>query len=103
MGVIGMRLPEGKGEVVGTLVVDDSDEILAMTSSGVLIRTQVDQISSQGRSATGVKVMSPDDHDQVASVALVTMTDDEDDEELGDEEPGDEEPGDEAEAVEEQD
>jgi DNA gyrase subunit A len=73
MGVIGIRVTEEKGEVVGTLMVDDDDEILAMTASGVLIRTRVDTISEQGRSASGVKVMSPDDDDTVASIALVTI------------------------------
>jgi DNA gyrase subunit A len=75
MGVMGIRISEEKGSVVGTLVVDDDDEILAMTSAGVLIRTRADTISQQGRSASGVKVMSPDDDDAVASIALVHIDD----------------------------
>ena len=71
MGVVGIRISDDKGDVVGTLVVDDDDEILAMTSAGVLIRTRADTISQQGRSASGVKVMSPDADDAVASIALV--------------------------------
>ncbi|MEZ5168093.1 MAG: DNA gyrase subunit A [Acidimicrobiales bacterium] len=72
MGVVGIKLTEAKGEVVGTLIVDPDDEILAMTAAGVLIRTRVEDISTQGRSASGVKVMSPDTDDVVASIALVT-------------------------------
>ena len=79
-GVIGIKVTEEKGEVVGTLVVDDDDEILAATTSGVLLRTRVSDISVQGRSASGVKVMSPDDDDVVASVALVSVSDELDDE-----------------------
>jgi DNA gyrase subunit A len=78
MGVVGIRISPEKGSVVGTLMVDDTDEILAMTSAGVLIRTAVDSISRQGRTASGVKVMSPDDDDEVASIALVTVQETED-------------------------
>ncbi|MEM7139455.1 MAG: DNA gyrase subunit A [Actinomycetota bacterium] len=76
MGVVGIKIVEAKGHVVGTLMVDDDDEILAMTSAGVLIRTRVEDISMQGRSASGVKVMSPDDGDEVASIALMTIDED---------------------------
>ena len=84
MGVRGINVTEDKGDVVGTLMVVDDDEILAMTRAGVLIRTRVDSISVQGRSASGVKVMSPDDDDEVASIALVTVADEEEDDDDGD-------------------
>ena len=71
MGVVGIKITDDKGPVVGTLMVDDDDEILAMTSAGVLIRTRVEDISVQGRAAGGVKVMSPDTVDEVASIALM--------------------------------
>ena len=75
-GVIGIKVTEDKGEVVGTLVVGDDDEILAVTQSGVMIRTRAADISVQGRSASGVKVMSPDEDDLVASIALMKVGDD---------------------------
>ncbi len=91
MGVVGIKVSDEKGPVVGTLVVDDDDEILAATRHGVLIRTSASDISVQGRSASGVKVITPDDDDVVASIALVTQPDElEDSEGSGDsEEPGD--------------
>ncbi|MEZ5246805.1 MAG: DNA gyrase subunit A [Acidimicrobiales bacterium] len=73
MGVVGIKISAEKGNVVGTLIVDDDDEILAMTSAGVLIRTRAEDISQQGRTASGVKVMSPDTDDAVASIALVRI------------------------------
>ncbi len=76
MGVVGIKIVDEKGPVVGTLVVDDDDEVLAVTRQGVMIRTRADDISIQGRSASGVKVISPDDDDQVASIALVSVEDD---------------------------
>lgn len=81
-GVVGIKIVDEKGPVVGTLVVDDDDEVLAVTRQGVMIRTRADDISIQGRSASGVKVISPDDDDEVASIALVSV---EDDDELEDE------------------
>ena len=82
MGVVGIKVVRGRGEVVGTLIVQAGDEILAVTSNGVMIRTEVDDISVQGRSASGVKVMSPDEGDRVVALAVVkddpVPTDDDD-------------------------
>ena len=70
-GVMGIRLTEDRGEVVGTLVVDAADEILAVSREGVVIRIPVSDISVRGRLGMGVKVMSPDEGDEVVAVALV--------------------------------
>ena len=71
LGVRGIRLEEVKGEVLGTLVVDPDDEILAVTRNGVVIRMPVSEVSVQGTAAAGVKVMSPDEGDEVVAIALV--------------------------------
>ena len=71
LGVRGIRLAEDKGEVLGTLVVDPDDEILAVTRNGVVIRIPVSGVSVQSTSAAGVKVMSPDPGDEVVAIALV--------------------------------
>jgi DNA gyrase subunit A len=76
MGVVGIKIVAEKGSVIGTLVVDDHDEVLAVTRKGVLIRTSAADISAQGRSASGVKVIAPDEDDSVASIALVSSGDD---------------------------
>jgi DNA gyrase subunit A len=52
-------------------MVSLEDEILLVSSSGVVIRTPVREIASQGRDATGVRVMSLDEGQSVASVARV--------------------------------
>ena len=70
-GVIGSKLVKEKGEMVGTLVVDPGDEILAVTANGVVIRIPVNDVSEQGRAAEGVKVMTPDPGDEVVAIALV--------------------------------
>ena len=72
LGVIGIKLREEKGPVVGTLMVDEADEVLAITGNGVVIRTPVADISVQGRTASGVKMMSPDPGDRVVAVESVS-------------------------------
>ena len=75
-GVIGIRLTGKKGHVVAAFMVGPEDEIVAVSSGGVTIRMAVGDISSQGRDATGVRVMSLDDGQTVASVAPILASDD---------------------------
>ena len=76
-GVIGIKLTGKKGEVVAAFMVGIDDEIVAVSSGGVTIRMPVRGISSQGRSATGVRVMNLDDGQIVASVTPILGGDDE--------------------------
>jgi len=70
-GVRGIRLTARRGVVVAAFMVGLDDEILLISSAGVTIRMPVREISSQGRDATGVKVMNLDTGQTVAAVALV--------------------------------
>lgn len=76
-GVRGIKLTGRKGFVAAAFMVGLDDEIMAMSSRGVTMRTPVRNISSQGRDATGVKVMNMDDDDTVASVAPIIADPDE--------------------------
>jgi DNA gyrase subunit A len=71
MGVRGIRLTAQRGRVVSAFMVGLDDEILVTSTSGVLVRMAVREISSQGRDATGVRVMTLDAGQAVASVAPV--------------------------------
>jgi DNA gyrase subunit A len=75
-GVRGIKLTGKKGEVVAAFMVGLDDEIVAVSNSGVTIRMEVRGISSQGRTATGVRIMNMDDGDVVGSVAPILATDD---------------------------
>ena len=77
-GVIGIRLTGRKGQVVAAFMVGLDDDIVAVSSGGVTIRMNVREISSQGRDATGVRVMNLDEGQTVASVALILANDDDD-------------------------
>jgi DNA gyrase subunit A len=70
-GVRGIRLTRAKGRVIAAFMVGLDDEIVAIASNGVTIRMPVRQISSQGRDATGVRIMSLDADATVASVAPI--------------------------------
>jgi len=74
-GVIGLKITNKKGRIVAAFMVGLEDEIVAVASNGVTIRTEVRQISSQGRAATGVRLMNLDDGAVVASVAPILSTD----------------------------
>jgi DNA gyrase subunit A len=75
-GVRGIKLTARKGKVVAAFMVDLDTEIMLISSSGTLIRTPVRDISSQGRDATGVRVMNLDSGQSVAAVAPVFVGDD---------------------------
>ena len=70
-GVRAIRLTAARGFVVAAFMVHLDDEVLLASSGGVLIRTPVREVSSQGRDATGVRVMNLDEGDSVAAVAVV--------------------------------
>ncbi len=74
-GVRGIKLTGRKGAVVSAFMVGLDDEIVAVSNNGVTIRMEVRGISSQGRDATGVKVMNIDDGDAVSSVAPILAVD----------------------------
>jgi len=71
LGVKGIKLSARRGAVVAAFMVGLDDEVLLISSAGTTIRTQVREISSQGRDATGVKAMNLDEGQSVAGVALV--------------------------------
>ncbi|HSL74290.1 MAG TPA: DNA gyrase subunit A [Ilumatobacteraceae bacterium] len=75
-GVRGIKLTGKKGAVVAAFMVGLDDEIVAVSNNGVTIRMEVRGISSQGRDATGVRIMNIDDGDAVGSVAPILAADD---------------------------
>jgi DNA gyrase subunit A len=76
-GVRGIKLTARKGFVVAAFMVGIDDDIFVINSSGTVIRMAVREISSQGRDATGVRVMNVTGDETVASVAPVLGVDDE--------------------------
>jgi DNA gyrase subunit A len=75
-GVRGIKLTAKRGGVAAAFMVNLDDEIIMISSGGVTNKIGVRGISSQGRDATGVRVMNLDDGQYVAAVAPVLSTDD---------------------------
>ena len=68
-GVRAMRLVEKRGGLAGALVCSADDEIFAIASNGVVIRTRVDEIRAAGRDTMGVSFMKVGEDDEVVAVA----------------------------------
>ncbi len=71
-GVRAMKLPEERGELVGAMVCSETDQIFAIASNGVVIRTRVDEIRASGRDTMGVRMMRLGDDTSVVAVARGT-------------------------------
>jgi DNA gyrase subunit A len=74
-----MKLVEERGALVGALIVDETDQVFAVASNGVVIRTSVSDIRPTGRDTMGVTFMNLGDEDTLVGIARAVDRDDEDD------------------------
>ncbi|MGA0902109.1 MAG: DNA gyrase subunit A, partial [Candidatus Nanopelagicaceae bacterium] len=73
IGVKAAKIDEGsRGVLVGALIVKEGDEILLITSSGVVMRTPVKEVRETGRDTMGVRVVNLDQGVEVVSLAKVS-------------------------------
>ena len=73
IGVKAAKVDENsRGGLVGALVVKASDEILLITSTGVVMRTPVKEVRETGRDTMGVRVVNLDQGTEVVSLAKVS-------------------------------
>jgi len=70
-GVIAIDTGDRNGDLVAATLVADSDDLMLITSGGVLIRTKVDQIRATGRAAAGVKLINLDDGEKLVSLERI--------------------------------
>ncbi len=68
-GVLTARIEERRGQLVGALIVQEADEIFAITSAGVVIRMSVQPLRYLSRATGGVKLVSLDQDTSVVAVA----------------------------------
>lgn len=80
-GVKAINLVEGRGSLVGAIVVHEDDQIMAIMKSGKVIRSDVAEIKRTGRNTQGVTLAKPDKGDEIISIARNAEKDDEDAEE----------------------
>lgn len=72
-GLINMKVTEKTGKVVGIKAVRDGQELILISTEGIVIRMNVDDISVISRNTQGVTLMKTDTNDKVASFASMSM------------------------------
>ena len=75
-GLINMKVTEKTGQVVGIKVVRPDHELMLITTDGIVIRTNVSDISVISRNTQGVKLMTTAENDKVASMATLEQKED---------------------------
>lgn len=78
-GVICMKLTARTGELIGVVMVDDEMDLMALTSSGKMIRVDMQSIRKAGRNTSGVIVVNVDG-DDVVSIARCPKAENDEDE-----------------------
>ena len=84
-GIRCYKITEKTGDVVGVKAVDEENEVMMITTEGVVIRMGVEGISMLGRNTSGVKLMNVDDNVIVASLAKVRDEEVEEESEISEE------------------
>ena len=79
LGVRAMRLVEERGSLVGAMVCDATDQLFAIASNGIVIRTRVDEIRPSGRDTMGVVLMNLGEGDAIVAVAKASESEDDGD------------------------
>ncbi|MBS4770647.1 DNA gyrase subunit A [Carnobacteriaceae bacterium zg-ZUI240] len=80
-GIKTANITEKNGNLIGLITVDGSEDIMAMTDTGVIIRFACGEVSQTGRATQGVRLMRLDDQAKVSSFVKINHEDDESDEE----------------------
>ena len=68
-GVICMKLSDRNGALVGAAEVKDEDEVILISDQGTLVRTRVQEVSSQGRNTQGVKLINLSEDEALVGLA----------------------------------
>jgi DNA gyrase subunit A len=74
-GMIAIQTTERNGKVVAATLVDETDEIMLITTGGVLIRTRVAEIREMGRATQGVTLIAVEDGTRLSGLQRVVETD----------------------------
>ena len=87
-GVICMKLTSRTGDLVGVVMVDEEQDLMALTSSGKMIRVDMQSIRKAGRNTSGVIVVNVDGDDVVSIARCPKAEDGEDEDEAPSEDMG---------------
>ena len=76
-GMIAIQASDRNGTLVGAVLADDTDEVMLISTGGVLIRTKVAQIREMGRSTQGVTLIALGEGEKLAGIERIEERDDE--------------------------
>ncbi len=76
-GIFTYKITEKTGKLAGMVGVTDADDVMLITSEGIIIRMHTDEISTYGRQTQGVRLMRLDENVAVVGMALTERDDDE--------------------------
>jgi DNA gyrase subunit A len=74
-GVINIKVTERNGPVVAMRVTRTGDDLMFITTSGMIVRTPVDEMRPMGRNTQGVRLVNVKDGDLLAGIEVVTAED----------------------------
>jgi len=74
-GMIAIQCSERNGKLVGAQLVAPEDEMMLITTGGVLIRTRVSEVREQGRSTQGVRLINLDEGERLAGLEKIVEQD----------------------------
>ena len=74
-GMLAIQASERNGNLVGAILVEDADEVMLISTGGVLIRTKVSQIREQGRTTQGVTLIALGEGEKLAGLERVVERD----------------------------
>ena len=74
-GLINLKVTDKTGDVIGLRVVHPDQELMLITEGGIVIRTTISDIRNTGRNASGVKLITTNEGDKVASMAVLDQKD----------------------------
>jgi DNA gyrase subunit A len=78
-GMIAIQTSERNGKVVAATLVEATDEIMLITTGGILIRTRVSEIREMGRATQGVTLIAVEDGGKLSGLQRIAEADAEDD------------------------
>ena len=74
-GVKALNITEKNGNIVAFKIVDGTEDLMLMTNVGIVIRMELNQVSSTGRVAQGVKLINLKDEQKVSTIAILEHVD----------------------------
>ena len=87
--MIAIQTSERNGKVVAAALVSPEDQIMLITTGGVLVRTRVSEIREMGRATQGVTLINVDEGTRLSGLQRIAESDSDDESEIDDAEEGD--------------